>query len=50
VLAGMHRPQNGYCEEAMRILRMVKRDYSDDPIIMRNVTESENICRSYGYY
>ena len=49
VLAGMHRPQNGYCEEAMRILRMVRQDYSSDPIIMQNVTESETICRDYGY-
>jgi len=49
VLAALHRPQNGYCEEAMRILRMVRQDYSSDPIIMQNVTESETICRDYGY-
>jgi len=49
VLAGMHRPINGYCEEAMQILEMVRREYSSDPIIMQNVVESENICRSYGY-
>lgn len=48
-LAGMHRPQNGFCEEAMVILRLVKRDYSSDPIIMQNVIESETICRDYGY-
>ena len=36
-------------EEAMRILRMVRQDYSSDPIIMQNVTESETICRDYGY-
>ena len=49
VLAGMHRTVNGYCEEAMQIMRMVKQDYSSDPIIMQNITESETICRSYGY-
>ena len=50
VLAGMHRQSNGFCEEAMEVLRMVRKDYSDDPIIMQNVIESETICRSYGYY
>lgn len=49
VLAGMHRQVNGYCEEAMDILRMVRREYSGDPIIMQNVSESETICRFYGY-
>jgi len=49
VLAGMHRPINGYCEEAMRIMKVVRQDYSSDPIIMQNITESESICRSYGY-
>jgi len=50
VLAGMHREVNGFCEEAMDILKMVKQDYSSDPIIMQNVDESENICNFYGYY
>jgi tetratricopeptide (TPR) repeat protein len=49
VLAGMHRSVNGYCEEAMHILKMVKQVYSSDPIIMQNITESETICRDYGY-
>ena len=49
VLAGMHRNINGYCEEAMQIMRMIRQDYSSDPIIMQNITESEAICRSYGY-
>ena len=49
VLAGMHRPINGYCVEAMQILAMIRRDYSSSPIIMQNVIESENICRNYGY-
>ena len=50
VLSGMHRTSNGFCEEGMNILRMVKADYSGDPIIMQNVVESETICNSYGYY
>jgi len=49
VLAGMHRTSNGYCQEAMEILRMVRRDFNADPIIMQNVIESETICRGYGY-
>ena len=50
VLSGMHRTSNGFCEEGMDILKMVKADYSGDPIIMQNVVESETICHSYGYY
>ena len=50
VLSGMHRTSNGFCEEGMNILKMVKADYSGDPIIMQNVVESETICNSYGYY
>jgi tetratricopeptide (TPR) repeat protein len=49
VMAAMHRPVNGYCEEAMQILKTVKQDYSSDPIIMQNITESETICRNNGY-
>ena len=49
VLAGMHRESNGFCEQAMKILRMVRNDYSADPVIMQNVIESETICRNYGY-
>jgi len=50
VLAGMHRSVNGFCEEAMDILALVKADYGDDPIIMQNVDESETICNGYGYF
>jgi tetratricopeptide (TPR) repeat protein len=49
VLAGMHKPSNGYCKEAMDILKMVQQAYSNDPIVMQNITESETICREYGY-
>ena len=50
VLAGMHRNSNGFCEEGMEILKLVKADYGSDPIIMQNVEESEIICSSYGYF
>jgi len=50
VLAGMHRESNGYCEEAMQILKMVQRDFSNDPTVMQIVQDGENICHSYGYY
>jgi tetratricopeptide (TPR) repeat protein len=50
VLAGMHRKSNGYCEEAMRILKLVQESYSNDQTVMQNVEESETICHSYGYY
>ena len=49
VLAGMHRESNGYCEEAMQILGMVRREFSNDDSVMQTVEESENICRYYGY-
>lgn len=49
VLAGMHRSVNGYCEEAMRILKLIREQYSNDPTVMSTLTESENICKSYGY-
>ena len=49
VLAAMHRPVNGFCEEGMDILAKVKQNYGTDPIIMQNVIESETICKNYGY-
>jgi tetratricopeptide (TPR) repeat protein len=49
VLAAMHRTSNGYCEEAMRILKMVK-TYSSDPTDLQIVQEDEAICHDYGYY
>lgn len=50
VLAGMHRSVNGYCEEAMRILEMIRADYSNDVTVMSTLNESEEICKNYGYY
>lgn len=49
VLAGMHRSSNGYCEEAMRILEMVRAEFSNDATVMSTLEESEAICESYGY-
>jgi len=49
VLAGMHRPSNGYCQEALQILERVRADFSNDAIAMNNVEESETICRNAGY-
>jgi tetratricopeptide (TPR) repeat protein len=50
VLAGMHRSVNGYCEEGMRILEMIRADYSNDVTVMSTLNESEEICKGYGYY
>ena len=49
VLAGMHRQVNNFCEEAMVILKMVRQEYGNDPIVIQNISESETICRDYGY-
>jgi tetratricopeptide (TPR) repeat protein len=49
VLAGMHRSSNGYCEEAMQILKEVDDVYANEPIIHEIVVASQAICLSYGY-
>jgi tetratricopeptide (TPR) repeat protein len=49
VLAGMHRSSNGYCEEAMQILKEIDDKYASDEIVHQIVLESEQICQSYGY-
>ena len=49
VLAGMHRPSNGYCAKAMEILGKVRAAYSEDALILSIIQPSEEICRSYGY-
>lgn len=49
VLAGMHMPGRPYCEEAVKVLADVRERYSQEPVIMSIVRESENICRSFGY-
>lgn len=49
VLAGMHRPSNGYCEEAMKVLKEVDDVYAADPIVHEIVVASQEICFSYNY-
>lgn len=49
VLAGMHQPGREYCEEAMDVLSDVRAQYSNEAVIMSIVSESEAICRSFGY-
>lgn len=48
-LAALHRPSNNYCQEAMRILAMARAAFSQDEIAIANISESENICKSYGF-
>lgn len=49
VLAGLHQPSNGYCEEAMKIFKEVAAGFSEDTTIMAIVNEGEAICNYYGY-
>ncbi len=49
VLAGMHRPNNNYCEEAMKVFQEVRRGFPEDVTIMEIVTAGERICQSFGY-
>ena len=49
VLAGMHRPTNDFCREAMRVLADVRASFSNEPVIMNIVETSEEICMSFGY-
>jgi hypothetical protein len=48
-LAGMHRPNNDYCGEAMKVLGEVRAEFADDETIMSIVEASESICESFGY-
>ena len=48
-LAGMARPYNDYCEEAVQILKEVKTQFSDEPVIVQIVQTSEEICATFGY-
>ncbi len=49
VLAGMHRPTDNKCEEAVKVLKEVRTGFSNDPTIMQIVEASEQICASFGY-
>jgi tetratricopeptide (TPR) repeat protein len=44
VLAFLSRPTENYCQEARQILNQVRAKYSDDPILMSIVADSEGIC------
>lgn len=44
VLAFLSRPAQDFCPEARQILGQVKSAYSDDPILMSIVADSEGIC------
>ena len=49
VLAGMHQPGREYCSEAMDVLSDVRAEFSNEAVIMSIVSESESICRGFGY-
>ena len=49
VLAGLHQPNNAYCDEAMRIFDEITRMFANDETIMGIVQEGETICGFYGY-
>jgi len=44
-LAFLSRPNENYCDEAMRVLQEVRGAYSDDPTLMSIAEDSEGICR-----
>jgi hypothetical protein len=48
-LAGMHRPSDPKCDEAMRVLGEVRAGFPEDTTILQIVSESEAICTSFGY-
>lgn len=49
VLAGLHQPNNGYCEEAMRVFSEISAVFGNDETIMGIVNEGRAICGFYGY-
>lgn len=49
VLAGMHRPTDVKCDEAVKVLKEVRAGFANDPTIMQIVEASEQICASFGY-
>ncbi len=48
-LAALHTSSRNYCQEGMRILELARQAFSTDEIAMKNILESENICKSYGF-
>jgi tetratricopeptide (TPR) repeat protein len=51
VLAAMHRKTlpTPYCEEAVKVMKEVREQFSNDPSVMSIVAVSEDICKVYGY-
>lgn len=45
VLAGMHRPSNNYCQEAMKVLGEVRAAYGTDTTVVQIIEPSEAICQ-----
>ena len=44
VLAGLHRPGDDKCVEAMKVFEKVRELYEDNEVIMGIVEASESIC------
>ncbi len=49
VLAGMHRPGNNYCADAVKVLAEVRKAYGSDGTVDAIISPSEQICKSAGY-
>jgi tetratricopeptide (TPR) repeat protein len=49
VLAGLHQPSNGYCEEGMKVFAEITAKFSGDDSVMSIVNEGVAICNYYGY-
>ena len=49
VLAGLHQPTNGYCDEGMKVFDEITAVFSSDETIMSIVKEGVAICGFYGY-
>ena len=49
VLAGLHQPSNGYCEEGMKVFDEISAGFSNDDSVMSIVNEGIAICNYYGY-
>jgi len=50
VLAGLHQPNNHYCDEAMTVFDEIRAKFANDETIMGIVREGETICGFYGYH
>jgi len=46
-LAGMARPYNDNCTEAMAVMREVRAQFSGEPVVMQIVGENEAICARF---